>query len=116
MRTWAALALAMSVAAGAHGSPADEDAAARAFVALRSGKLSAQEAGAQVRAFTEAMDRASLRNTATVGLFMVAAQEDEAGTAAGREVQKKAVDDGVALGLTLRFPPSQDPRHWPRSC
>ena len=107
MRTWAALALAMSVAAGAHGSPADEDAAARAFVALRSGKLSAQEAGAQVRAFTEAMDRASLRNTATVGLFMVAAQEDEAGTAAGREVQKRAVDDGVALGLTLRFPPSR---------
>jgi hypothetical protein len=107
MRTWVAGALALGVAAAAHGAPADEDAAARAFVALRSGKLSAQEAGTQLRAFSDAMDRAGLRQTATVALFMIAAQDDDTGAAAGREVQRRAVDDGLALGLTLRFQPSR---------
>ena len=103
MRSGVALALAMGVAAQVRGAPADEDAAARAFVALRSGKLSRDEAGAQVRAFGDAMDRAGLRHAATVALFMVAAQDDDAGGAAEREVQRRAVDDGLALGLTLRF-------------
>jgi hypothetical protein len=107
MRIWAGLALAMGVAAGARAAPADEDVAARAFVALRSGKLSAQEAGAQLRAFAQAMDRAGLRQTATVALFMVAAQEDETGPAAEREVQRRAADDGLALALALRFQPSR---------
>jgi hypothetical protein len=107
MRSWVALALAMGVAAQGRGAPADEDVAAHAFVALRSGKLSRDEAGAQVRVLAEAMDRAGLRHAATVALFMVAAQDDDAGRAAEREVQRRAVDDGLALGLTLRFPRSR---------
>ena len=104
MRNWVALAMAVGIASGVHPSAADEDAAGRAFAALRSGKLDEKQADAQVRALADAMDRAKLTQTATVALSTLASQQDAAGAAAARELQRRARAGGLALALAVRLP------------
>ncbi|MFL5311450.1 MAG: hypothetical protein ACJ79H_13445 [Myxococcales bacterium] len=108
MRTCLLLAVAVGTAFAARGSSEqDEAAAARAFAALQAGKLDAAAADAQVRALVESLDRAGLPQTATVALSVLGAQEGEAAVSASRELQRRAAQGGLALGLAMRLPPSR---------
>jgi hypothetical protein len=108
MRTCLLLAMAVGTAFGARGSSEQEEAAAAgAFAALQSGKLDAGSAEAQVRALVGSLERAGLAETATVALSVVAAQEGAAAEAASRELQRRAAQGGLALGLAMRLPPAR---------
>ena len=107
MRTWVAVTVAVGAALGARGSPEPEQDATRAFAALQGGKVARNDADAQVLALVAALERADLRDTATVALSVVAAQEDEGGRAAIRELQRRAGEGGLALSLALRLPPAR---------
>ena len=107
MRTWLAVVALGAAAAAARASPDPEQDAARAFATLQRARLDRTEADSQVRALVAALEGAGLRETATVALSTVAAQEGEAGSAAIRELQRRASEGGLALSLALRLPPAR---------
>jgi hypothetical protein len=104
MKTWLAVTVAVGAAFAARGSPEPEQDAARVFASLRSGKVDRNDADSQVHALVAALERAELRQTATVALSVIAAQEGEAGGAAIRELQRRSAEGGVAMSLAMRLP------------
>jgi hypothetical protein len=106
MRTLVVAVTAVGLAAGAR-AEGNEQAAALAFAALQSGTVDAAQADAQMRALTVALESAELRESATVALSVLAAQDGPAALAATRELQVRAAKGGLALALAMRLPPER---------